>query len=128
MISTLHDSSQKIFAYCEWWVTDGDVCFKADGEYLYIRDLWIHPAYRGIGAIESLIDLINFNEFSHSTKWVYWNRGEHYNKHGKKIAARLSKPYKKETALRRIGTYGKIENISTGESFASTISSGRIIG
>lgn len=89
MTTILSDINDKIYAYCEWWVTDGNNRFG--GEYLYIRDLWIHPDYENNKEILKIIDKINQHEFSKPCKWVYWNRGD-----------RVSKVFKKSTAIRRI--------------------------
>lgn len=88
MTTILSDENEKIYAYCEWWVTNGRNEFG--GEYLYVRELWIHPEYRNTGAIKELIKKINNNQFSKSCHSVLWERGD-----------KVCGPFKKEKLLRR---------------------------
>ena len=106
MISCLKDNNGFIFAYLEWQIVNVMGQFEDNGEYCYIQDYWIHPAWREEHKyiLAELSQQINDHKFSKNLKWIYWNR-EKYND-------RLSKLYPKEKFLKG-ESYGKQEIVVT---------------
>lgn len=76
MISVLKNSEGLIYAYCEWWVVDEKGFNSDQGNYLYIKDLWIHPKRRMGGTLKDIIRQIDQDEGG-QCRIVYWNNLKH---------------------------------------------------
>ena len=76
MISVLKTKDDYCYAYCEWRLLDKDG--KKDGkiDYVYIRDLWIHPLHQGGWTMQKLIYLLD-KDIPNTINWVYWRNWKH---------------------------------------------------
>ena len=94
MINMLYNSGGFPFAIIEWQIVNVQGQFEDDGEYCYIQDYWIHPAWRSEHKIilTELSQQIADHKFSKNLKWIYWRRYK-YND-------RLSKLYSKDRFLK----------------------------
>jgi len=72
MVTCLKNDEDFIYAYIEWQILDEDAQFKNGGEYCFIQDLWVHPAWRKGQCIPALIPLINEHKFMVNVKYIYW--------------------------------------------------------
>jgi len=100
MLSYIKNSNDYITAYLEWQIVNVQGQFEDGGEYCYIQDYWIHPAWRCEHRIilAELSQQIADHKFSKNLKWIYWQRD--------KYKDRLSKLYPKEKFLKG-DIYGK---------------------
>lgn len=58
MITKLMDTDGKIVTYCEWRLVGASGLEVPSGEYIWINDLWCHPAFRHQGKVNRIIDEI----------------------------------------------------------------------
>ena len=75
MISALKNEEGFIYAYCEWWIVNEEGINSNQGNYLYIKDLWIHPKRRLDGTLKNLVWQIDQDE--KNCQFVYWNNLKH---------------------------------------------------
>lgn len=78
MITTFKNEEGFVYAYIEWSVVDHQTRLDDKGEFLYIRDLWIHPRYRGNGVLGSFMKVIFYDPKTQRTQFVYWNNNKHH--------------------------------------------------
>ena len=58
MITSLKDTDGKIVAYCEWRLVGNSGLEVPSGEYIWVNDMWVHPAFRNHGKVNRIIDEI----------------------------------------------------------------------
>lgn len=63
-----------IEAYFEWDIVDATGRQNFDGEYMYVRDVWVHPSVNGRKAIMRFIGELEVMPKNNSIKYVYWKR------------------------------------------------------
>ncbi len=76
MIESFKDVEGRILAYCDWQLVDDKGTIAKNGEYVFINDIYIAPAYRQNGLIRKIINKIE--PLVPNAKYVYWRR-EKYN-------------------------------------------------
>ena len=72
MVLNLKDENGKIFSYMEWMVVNKDGLPQDGGEYLLIRDLWIHPEYTHGKVIHLFVKMLNHDKLNENVKYIYW--------------------------------------------------------
>lgn len=77
MVSYLKTRDGYIYALAEWFIVDHEGYNSANGEYVFVKDLWIHDKQRFKDAIKYII--FDINDRCRLAKYVYWNRTK-YNK------------------------------------------------
>jgi len=58
MITSLKDSEGRIIAYCEWRLVGPSGLEVPSGEYIWVNDMWVHPAFRRAHKVNRIIDEI----------------------------------------------------------------------
>ena len=87
MVLTLHDKKDLVYAYLEWMVVGKDGNPKDYGEYLLVRDLWIHHQYRRGKVIHIFVKMLNEHKFNKNVRYIYWQNL----KHGERISRLLTR-------------------------------------
>ena len=82
MISKLENQDGFITAFIEWDVLDFKGQFATNGDYICIREAWVHPSLRFSGAIGELSLRIYKEKCTQAARYVYW---ETFRIDGKKI-------------------------------------------
>jgi len=72
MISTLKHYDGLIYGFIEWQILDPSGFPKNNGEYIFVRTIWVHPKYRKKRAYQELINKIDKHEYSQNSHFVYW--------------------------------------------------------
>jgi hypothetical protein len=72
MISTVKNRSGLVYGYIEWLVLDPAGQMKNDGEYIYIKNMWVHPSARGLSPFYQLLQKIKDHPYSQAAAFVYW--------------------------------------------------------
>ena len=96
MILTKHNEDGFIYAYFYWDVVDSNGVVQDDSYYMCVRKLWVHPSYDARHIILEFIKELDEDKRNKNVLWIYWER----EKKGK--SDRLSKTFRRATALRRI--------------------------
>ncbi len=99
MIFTLKNTDGYIYAYMEWSIVNKEAQHTRDGEYLYVRDLWVHKKSEGIPTIRLFIQMLNNHKIMKKVKWVYWQR---YKKYKDKETRRISRTFSRSVCLHQI--------------------------
>jgi protein tyrosine phosphatase len=86
--------SDYINAYIEFDVVNHLGIQTNNGEYLFIRDIWIHHTLNGQEEIAKFILKLDEHEHTKSVKYIYWERQKRDNK--------LSRLFNRETCLKRM--------------------------
>lgn len=76
MITTLSTEDKYVYAYCEWTVVDDLGGDDDNGNFMFVRDFWVHNNYRPHG-FKNLIIKMEMLCISKPFKWVYWNNRKH---------------------------------------------------
>lgn len=72
MITILKNFEGYIYAYLESNRVNLNGDYDIHGRYIFVDDIWIHPTYRDMKTLLSLVELVHQNKFyDHCTK-VYW--------------------------------------------------------
>jgi len=109
MIDTLKNTDGLCFSYIEWQVLDAAGIQTNNGDYVYIRSIWIHPDWRETRAFRHLINNIYKHPYSQKASFVYWEI--YRDPKGKKIideenrehsTRRMSKIFNKEYIVNKI--------------------------
>jgi len=87
-----------IYSFFEFNIVDSKGNTKNQGEYMYVRDIWVHPNHDGKKEISRFITESEENEQTISVKHIYWLRTKWVN--GKVISKRLSRPFTRKTCLK----------------------------
>ena len=90
MISVLKNSDGYIYSYCEWWIVDETGANSDTGNFLYVKDLWIHPKRRCDGTLKNIIRQIDIEEGG-QCQFVFWNNLKHNRLTSSYLRARLKK-------------------------------------
>ena len=85
-----------IYSYFEWEIVNKDGKQDYDGEYMFVRDIWVHKDHDGKKEIGIFIDELDKEFKNRKIKYIYWRRI----KKGKED--RVRKPFKRNICLRRI--------------------------
>lgn len=72
MISVVQNGDGFVFAYAQWDCVDKDGFFDPQGEYLWVREVWIMSEYRRCGVLGELIARMDQHPDSKRCKYVYW--------------------------------------------------------
>lgn len=91
MILTLKNEEDYIYAFIEWHVVNIDGKYDNNGEYIFIREVWIHKDHRNKGVLHQLILGLENSEVNKTVKYGYWVRHDR----------RMSKLYTRDHILRR---------------------------
>jgi hypothetical protein len=86
-----------IYSYFEFDIVDKEGNYKEDGEYMYVRDLWVHKDYSGEKEIKQFITEAERLKETGSVKYIYWLRSKYKDK--QLISKRLSKTFCRTTCL-----------------------------
>lgn len=86
MISLSHDDDERIVGYIEWWQVGQSGFHKPYGEYVWIKDMWIHENYRNTHVFSELVQ--DVLDRSHGAKWCYFAH--------RKYRGRISKLYTRQ--------------------------------
>lgn len=97
MIHTLHDKEDLIYAYVVFDTVDIFGKWKNNGDFIFIKDMWVHPEYRKKETVLSLYEHIYSHPQTGNAKQVYWERG----KHNQRVAG----PYDKNRLLKLGGVH-----------------------
>jgi len=109
MISTLKNKEGLVSGFIEWQILDASGYQVKDGEYIFVRTIWVQPKYTGRRAYQLLIDKIDTHAYSKNSHFVYWQRL--WDKDGNKIideenreveTRKLSKIFKRDEILNKI--------------------------
>lgn len=92
MILRLHNLDGLCYAIFEWDVVDEKGRRQEHGEYMYVRDIWVHKNYKGKEVIGTFIKMLNEDNRNRNVKYIYWLRND----------VRLSRAFRRGTCLRRI--------------------------
>jgi len=87
-----------IYSYFEFDIVDETGALKTKGEYMYVRDLWVHKDYDGKKEISQYITEADKDETMSNVKQVYWLRTKW--KDGKTISKRVSRSFSREVCLK----------------------------
>lgn len=82
MITTLKTNENFIAAYIEWLIVNKNGQLENNGEYIYIKNCWIHEDYRHDDILYRLSKMIYEHPYAKNSKKVYWAISK-YN--GKKV-------------------------------------------
>ena len=93
MLLTHKNSDGFIYSFFEWDVVDKEGKFKNDGDYMYVREIWVHEKYDGQQEIKQFISELHELVENKFIKWIYWLRD------GKKI----KRSHSRKLCLRRAG-------------------------
>jgi len=74
MISTLKNTDGYIYAYVIWKTVCKEGTWEKHGEYIFVREMWIHKRFEGTETYKQLIHLIDIHPNTVNAKWVYWKR------------------------------------------------------
>lgn len=85
MISISKDENGKIIGYIEWWQVGRSGFHKPYGEYVWIKDMWIHEEYRHTYVFAELVEDVLAN--SHGANWCYFTHRK-YNERMSRIFTR----------------------------------------
>lgn len=72
MIDTLKNREGLAYAYVEWQVLDAAGYQSNDGQYIYVKNMWIHEKRRESLAFKCLINKIYRHPYSQKASFVYW--------------------------------------------------------
>ena len=98
-VVTLKNGEGYVFALADFWVVDSSGTPRKEGQYIYIKDIWIHKKYRGKKVIEELIPLIDKHKYCGNVIGVYW-RNDKFGRLTKVFSRkRLAKKGVKECSL-----------------------------
>lgn len=86
-----------IYSYFEFDIVDKNGKQINDGEYMYVRDIWVHTTYNGKKEISKFIKEAEESPLTKKVKYIYWLRTKWVL--GKKISQRLSKTFKRNVCL-----------------------------
>ena len=94
MIIKRHNKDDFVYAIFEWDIVQKNGRPDPDGQYMYVRDIWVHKSKKGnIEILKFIIDL-DKDPKNMNIKWIYWQRS----KNGKK-AFRLSKLFSRRRCV-----------------------------
>lgn len=79
MVTTLKTDNGYVYAYCEWRILNKYGYEFSPRNYIFIKELWIHPKYRNLRTIRRMIAWIDRNELTKNVPYVYWH-SEKYEK------------------------------------------------
>lgn len=96
MLLTRENKDGFIYAYFYWDNVDVNGRIDPNGNFMCVKKLWVHPRYDGKDIINSFITELDNDKRNRDVLWIYWER----EKEGKQD--RLSKTFRRSTALRRI--------------------------
>jgi len=82
MIFTLENQDGFVTAFIEWDVLDHRGQFDNNGDYICIREAWIHKSIRRSDALGELSLKIYNDKYTQKSRFVYW---ETFRMNGKKI-------------------------------------------
>ncbi len=83
-----------IKAYFEWDVVNEKGKQDYQGEYMYVRDIWVHPEVDGEVAIAKFIGELEHHKKNVTVKHIYWKR----HKTGK---MRVSRSFSRQLCVRK---------------------------
>ena len=72
MIETLKNKDGLIYCYIEWQILDAAGYQQTNGDYIYIKNMWIHEDWRETRAFNQVIKKINDHPYSQKAGFVYW--------------------------------------------------------
>lgn len=72
MLEVKKDDKDKVIAYLEWQIVNKHGIGREDGEYLFVRDIWIHKDYERKNIIREFIEKIRYQ--TPYVLWIYWQR------------------------------------------------------
>lgn len=87
MLNVLKNDDGYIYAYVDWTRVNEKSDVVNDGDFIYIKHIWVHERFRNNRVLKILINLIDEDDYSNGAKFVYWNR-EKYNKRQSRIYLR----------------------------------------
>lgn len=74
MISVLHDTDNKVIAYVDFEIVDKNGNWSNNGEYCFVRYLFIHESIKDKYALKDFV-MKEHSKFP-SVKWLYYQRQE----------------------------------------------------
>ena len=74
MIVYIQNNLEYITSYIDFTIVNKDGITTENGEYIYVRDLWVHPTLNAREVISFYIDKLHNHPASKNTKYVYWVR------------------------------------------------------
>jgi hypothetical protein len=72
MASTIKNTEGCVVAYIEWQILDAAGFQVNNSDYIYIKNMWIHPDWRDSRAFRNVIDKIYKHPYSQNAGFVYW--------------------------------------------------------
>ena len=93
MLIKLFNSDGLIYSYFEWDVVDEQGKSDNNGKYMHVRDIWVHNSFYGDKILLKFIYMLNKEKINKSVRYIYWTI---------RNSTRISRTYKRETALRRL--------------------------
>ena len=99
MILTHKNDDGYIYSYFEFDVVDKDGKWKDKGEYMYVRDIWIHPDYRGLTEINKYIAEAEELKETKNVQNIYWIRTK-WDEDGNVISQNISELFNREKCLK----------------------------
>lgn len=90
MIETHKTNDGLIDALIEWQTVNNDGNLNANGEYLHVYYLWVHPSLQKEKMISYFINKLNNDERLKTVKYIYWFRKD-----------RLTKSFHRRNVIRR---------------------------
>ena len=109
MISTLRNYEGLVTGFIEWQILDAAGYQTKNGEYIFVKTIWVHKRYRSKRSDQELIAKIDEHEYAKNSPFVYWEIVR--DKNGKKIideenrevgSRKMSKLHKREDILNKI--------------------------
>jgi len=94
MLITRKNEQGFIYAYFEWSIVDHKGTPSDLGNFMYVKDIWVHPNYNGHSVIDDFIKELDEDKRNKNILWIYWTRIKRNEK--------VSKSFRRATALRRI--------------------------
>lgn len=94
MLLTRKNSEGFIYAFFEWDIVDQEGRTQNNGNFMYVRDIEVHPSYDGKLVISDFIKELEEDPRNKDVLWIYWKR--------EKRNGKFSRPFRRATALRRL--------------------------
>lgn len=89
MLEHIHDSDDKVIAYCEWMLVNKFGCADSKGEYVFVRDMFVHKDLDGLRTIRRFISDVIAK--CPTAQWAYWERRKYGNRMKMFSKKRISK-------------------------------------
>jgi hypothetical protein len=99
VILTRKNKEGFIYAYFDYDIVDHKGMLCDQGNFMFVKDLWVHPTFSGDTSIRDFIRELEIDKKNRDVLWIYWTR--------EKRGLKVSKSFRRATALRRLQWVGQ---------------------